>query len=386
MAKTRILIVEDEAVTALDLEETLASLGYEVLGPASSAEKAVAIALKEQPAIVLMDIRLQGDVDGIAAAEEIWRKSAIPSIFLTSHTDEATLSRAKMTNPYGYVLKPYDESELRVAIEIGLHRREQDPAVRVASTIQAHMSGDNVSEIAGEERNSVTIGGKDLDREAFLRRCVPLNQLDDAVLEQLARVSKFRRLKQGEFIVLEHANDCPAFVVASGRIAVMKSAPEGKELNLGLLPPGDIFGLLLSIDENPPTLTLKAQRESIVFAVPTGALSASLESRPELFKEFTQILLEKIQNLNSLALSLAHQRVEVRICAALKSTMLDFGVFDRESNSYRIDLTRLELAELSGSTPETAIRVTKGMEREGILDLTVPSMINVLKPNALDVE
>ncbi|HEY9835263.1 MAG TPA: ATP-binding protein [Stenomitos sp.] len=124
---TQILIVEDESIIALNLTENLKALGYEVVGIAVSGEKAVKKAVQLHPDLVLMDIRLKGKMDGIQAAQQIWERLQIPVIYVTGHSDQSTLERAKITSPFGYILKPVKERELSVAIEIALQRygREQ---------------------------------------------------------------------------------------------------------------------------------------------------------------------------------------------------------------------------------------------------------------------
>src|ERR1700687_2116616 len=113
MANERILVVEDEGVVAADLESILHHLGYEVVGIAPSGEEAVEIGEKEKPNLVLMDIRLKGEMDGIDAAEQIIARFDIPVTYLTAYADETTLNRAKTTMPYGYILKPFQESDIR---------------------------------------------------------------------------------------------------------------------------------------------------------------------------------------------------------------------------------------------------------------------------------
>ena len=96
MGASRILIVEDEAIVALDLEGRLARMGYEAVGRATSGEDAIALALAHRPDLVLMDIRLSGEMDGISAADEIRRSIRAPVIFLTAYSEDATLNRAKI--------------------------------------------------------------------------------------------------------------------------------------------------------------------------------------------------------------------------------------------------------------------------------------------------
>ena len=104
--KARILIVEDESIVAADIEETLKSGGYEVSGIAASGREAIALVEAHLPHLVLMDIRLQGKMTGIEAAQQIVERFHTPIIYLTAHSDEVTLQQAKLTQPYGYLLKP----------------------------------------------------------------------------------------------------------------------------------------------------------------------------------------------------------------------------------------------------------------------------------------
>jgi CheY-like chemotaxis protein len=125
MAKAQVLIVEDDNITVLELRDRLQRLGYAVSAVASYGEEAIEKAGEKRPDVVLMDIRLKGAVDGIEAAEEIRVRFDIPVIYLTALADEDTLQRAKVTEPYGYISKPFDERELEVAIEAALHRHRE---------------------------------------------------------------------------------------------------------------------------------------------------------------------------------------------------------------------------------------------------------------------
>lgn len=122
----KILVVEDEKIIAINLKENLESLGYAVVAIADSGEQAVEKASKYHPDLVLMDIRLKGNIDGISAAQEIWEHLSIPVIYVTGHSDQSTLERAKMTAPFGYILKPVKERELSVVIEIALQRYQRE--------------------------------------------------------------------------------------------------------------------------------------------------------------------------------------------------------------------------------------------------------------------
>ena len=128
MLKTNILIVEDESIVAKDIQHSLMKLGYSVAGIASNSEKALDIVRTDQPDIVLMDIMLKGELNGIQTAEIIRKQYAIPVVFLTAYADESTLAKAKVTEPYGYIIKPYKEIDLQTSIEMALykHQKEQE--------------------------------------------------------------------------------------------------------------------------------------------------------------------------------------------------------------------------------------------------------------------
>ena len=138
MSRLRILIVEDEAVTAADLHDELIAQGYEVTGTTGTAEDAIRLAEKDPPDLVLMDIQLAGSGDGILAAAAMLH-AEIPVIFLTAHYDARTLARAKQARPVGYITKPFDPHQLSVAIEMGIERhRSETERMRLARQLAEH--------------------------------------------------------------------------------------------------------------------------------------------------------------------------------------------------------------------------------------------------------
>lgn len=121
---SRIMVVDDEAIITTQLQERLTSMGYEVVGRASSGEKSIDMAKLLKPDLILMDIVMPGKMDGIDASEIIRTRFDIPVIFLTAYTDDELIKRAKDAGPYGYILKPFQERELKAAIEVALHRKD----------------------------------------------------------------------------------------------------------------------------------------------------------------------------------------------------------------------------------------------------------------------
>jgi PAS domain S-box-containing protein len=127
-----ILICEDEHIVALDIKRHLERFGYAVSGTYASGEDAVLACRERKPDLVLMDIELQGELDGIEAARRIYDQLSIPVVMLTAYADDVTVSRAKDSRPFGYIIKPFEERELRTAIEIALYRHAMDMKLRAS--------------------------------------------------------------------------------------------------------------------------------------------------------------------------------------------------------------------------------------------------------------
>jgi CheY-like chemotaxis protein len=126
MSKTRVLVVEDESIIAMDIVATLKKLGYEVTATVPSGEQAISEVEEDKPDLILMDIVIKGEMDGIETAEQIRSRFSIPVVYLTAYADEKTLERAKITGPFGYITKPFQDTDLRVAVEIGLYKAKMD--------------------------------------------------------------------------------------------------------------------------------------------------------------------------------------------------------------------------------------------------------------------
>jgi signal transduction histidine kinase len=130
----RIQIVEDETIVAMDIEDELTTLGYTVTAIGSSGEEAIQQAVETKPDLILMDIRLKGEVDGIEAAEEIRARFNIPVVYLTAYADDDTLARAKITEPFGYIIKPFQERDLHTTIEMALYKHRMEKKLQAYAT------------------------------------------------------------------------------------------------------------------------------------------------------------------------------------------------------------------------------------------------------------
>ncbi|HTY52797.1 MAG TPA: PAS domain S-box protein [Methanomicrobiales archaeon] len=130
MAKARILVVEDEFITASDIQNNLVTMGYEVPAVVDTGEEAVRKAGELLPSLVLMDITLKGRMNGIEAAKQIRERFDIPIIYLTAHSDESTFRNALVSEPFGYIIKPFNTREMRISIEMALYKHALDRDLR----------------------------------------------------------------------------------------------------------------------------------------------------------------------------------------------------------------------------------------------------------------
>jgi len=183
--RPKLLIVEDESIVAADLAERLARLGYDVLASVPSGEAALEVAGARRPELVLMDIRLQGLMDGVETARELRTRLQLPVIFLTAYAEGSTLQRAKLAEPYGYILKPVADRELEIVIEMALYKSRVDLAIEQSNTQLEQRVAELKEKCAELERfNKVTMG-----REL---RMIELKQEVNALLQAAGQAEKYR--------------------------------------------------------------------------------------------------------------------------------------------------------------------------------------------------
>ncbi len=151
---SKVLVVDDEAIITMQLEERLTALGYEVAGMAASGEESIEKARRLKPDIVLMDIVMPGKMNGIEAAKVIYEELGTPVVFVTSYADDAIIEKAKAARPYGYIVKPFNELEIKAAIEVGLFRSSTEPKPR-----KGKGEGEAEGGVPGEESRYLDLSG-----------------------------------------------------------------------------------------------------------------------------------------------------------------------------------------------------------------------------------
>ena len=372
MAKAKVFIVEDEVLIADEVSISLTELGYHVCGIAAKGEVALEKIKKLQPEVVVCDIRLAGAIDGIEVADYVRNHFGLPVVYLTAHADIATLERAKVTQPYGYVIKPASDLELQTALELALyrHRAEKGEIAPIEEDI-SEVEESSIDDLALAEIYNV------------LRAIPSLAKANDNLLYNISKRSCIKTYKSGQSLVFEGDEDVDGFLVFSGRVAMIKTSVSGRELIVELLPPGNTLGLVASVAWRPYPIRVEAQNESKVIWVPRNCVSELLEKHSEFNSYVMNDLFARLRGAHSISRSLAHDRVEVRVASALLALIPEYGCEKASQDSAEIYMTRQELAHCTGTSLETAVRVTKEMERDGALDLSKRGRIKIVVPEHL---
>jgi PAS domain S-box-containing protein len=161
----KIFIVEDEWLVSLELQQRIKDLGYEIAGASDNGESAIEMILETKPDLILIDINIKGNIDGIETARRVLVKYNVPIIYLTAYSDKTTLERAKITTPYGYIIKPVEERDLLISIEISLNKFEMEKKLKDSEnklSITLQSIGDGV--IATDEKGFITLMNKTAEK------------------------------------------------------------------------------------------------------------------------------------------------------------------------------------------------------------------------------
>ena len=201
--KTSIFIVEDESIVAKDIQQTLEKLGYTVVGTASEGEKAVEIIIELEPDLVLMDIMLKGEMTGIDAAAQLKKEINVPIIYLTAYADKDTLTKAKITQPHGYIIKPFKEVDIRTAVEIALYNHKRETKIKKErdlyySIIKADKSSDG-SIFVKSKYQLVKVKTKEIYFIEALKDYVRINTVDNRYIVHSTMKSIQEKLPPSDF-------------------------------------------------------------------------------------------------------------------------------------------------------------------------------------------
>jgi CheY-like chemotaxis protein len=227
MTKAQILVVEDEGIIALNVQSSLKSLGYDVPIVVASGEEAIAKAERTRPDLVLMDIMLEGELDGVEAAEQIRERFNIPVIYLTACADDDTLQRARITEPFGYLLKPFEERELHTTIEMALYKHkaeeEREKLIEELDAFAHTVAHDLKSPLCTIvsfadmlEKDYATI--PDGERQEYLQMIVRGGHKASSIIDELLLLAGVRKLEEVEMGPLDMAS---IVAEAQQRLALM---------------------------------------------------------------------------------------------------------------------------------------------------------------------
>ena len=239
MAKVKVLVVEDESLVSRDIQSSLKKIGYTVSAAVNSGEKAISEIEEDRPDIVLMDIMLKGKMSGIDAAAAIRERFDIPVVFLTAYADDSTLGKAKTTEPYGYILKPFKEKELQTTIEVALYKHEKDMQLKKErdlyhSIIENKESKDSIFVRADYRLNKINFN--DIFYVEALKDYVVINTSDNSYTTHTTMKEMVRILPSKDFVRIHRS-----FIVNLNKIFSIKYPDLVIEGKMKVLPIGGLY-------------------------------------------------------------------------------------------------------------------------------------------------
>jgi len=216
-----------------------------------------------------------------------------------------------------------------------------------------------------------------MDTAILLNEIAPFNLLPDSVKSKLASSISIRSFAAKELVFLEAEEGSYGYCVVDGQIAMVKTSPNGKELIVELVPPGELFGVVAFLQDRPYPLTARALCDTSVIAIPRRAVLPLLAEYPDLMSGLMRLISNRMQIAQNLARALSHDNVETRIATLLMALIPKVG-WVSSNERLLISLSRQDLADMAGTTIESASRVIKTFERDGLLDASKVGELSIL--------
>ncbi len=248
------------------------------------------------------------------------------------------------------------------------------------------------SDLDWKKLSNAKLKSEESEAYRFLSSLDLFSKLPEEERRLLAADCHFQSFEAGAYLSHEGEDSSSrGFIVVRGRIALLKTSMNGKEFVVELLSPGDLIGLALTLAPNPldEQLSARAQTPTKVLWVPKKSFVAALDHHTDIFRDLIGVLVEHLQSSFRLSRGLAHDRVEVRIATVLSILALKFARIPTSlqnglNNRHTIDITRQQIADLTGTTVESAIRATRAMQRSGLIDISEPGVVRILKLQELE--
>lgn len=303
--KSRILVVEDERIVARDIQTCLQHLGYDVPEIASSSSEAVEIAGRIRPDLVIMDIVLKGVKDGISTATEIKARYGIPMIYLTAYEDEKTLERAKLTEPFGYILKPFAERDLRATIEMALYKHEMESRLR-----RAYEELKKTQQILIQSEKLAALGRFSSGVAHEIRN--PLANISASAQICIRKYAGDDNLKRYLEIILRNANN------ANQIIKELLDFASPKNMDFGVGDLNKIFNRILALIKP----RCEDQKVTVVIQIPENfpKMKMNYKKLEEAFLNFISNSIEAMEQGGLLEISARHHRGANEILITIRDT------------------------------------------------------------------
>lgn len=368
LSGTKILIVEDESVVALDLCRRLEQRGYQVIGRLARGEDVLPFVRGNCPDLVLMDIGLRGEMDGVTAASNLFDELKIPSIFVTAHADERTVERAQLAEPLGYLVKPFKDAELFASIQTSLYRYRME-----TRRSHRHDSSDYFSDSNGSPKSLPP------DRQVIeiLREVDLFSHLPDEKLQEFASNCALETIDRGATLYSEGDRYPSPFLLCSGAATLNIGIGVQKSLLVDFVVPGDLLGLISALDDGAAAYSVRFEDQSQVVLLPRTGFQLLLDEFPMMSLELAKYMSRRLRESDEFLRTIALCTAEGKIAEVLVRLNSRFG------GELRLPITRRQIAAMTGLTIETAVRTMKSLEAREVLESSRPGSVKIIRPDEL---
>jgi CheY-like chemotaxis protein/CRP-like cAMP-binding protein len=370
-----ILVVEDEQLIALDIQRCLEKNGHRVVASVRNGIDAIRAIAEFTPDVAILDILLEGDLDGIDTAILLHEHWDTPVIFVTAHGDEETVKRAQAAQPSTFLVKPFKDQDLLAAVTTATYRNEHRSKVNRIPSGQFNRPPSLTSDKSH-------LLGNELRKIGFFTSVPIFKGLAHEDIELLARGSEVVTYAAGITLPSYVDGERP-FIVANGRLGLTACLSKDRQIILAIIPPLDSLGLFNAVAEKDRETRIRVLRHSTLVMLPKTQFITVLDHDRNFSRRLSQDIIFRLNEAYRRIRFFLSEDTEERIYTLLRSLLSLFPSATASNGNLILDVTRKEIAELAGVSLEAAVQALKNLEKEQLISLSNRRFIEICNPQRL---
>ncbi len=367
MDKGRVLIVEDETLIAMELKDRLERNDYTVCGVVARGEEAIGQFERFKPDLALMDVHLAGKLNGIETAKELQAKKNIPVIYLTAYSNPQLVEQASKTRPYGYLIKPFEERELRATIEVALYKHRMEQWVRDKEQGQVNAFDEGRPHDLATDKRCTRLDEDMTKFSADESQCSACHQGVACTFSSISSSGISTQYRSGAEVIRKFMPNTGVHVVCKGILAISEMVPPPKKVILDLVSAGGILGIVeCSLDLRRYHFSAHALTDAIVTFFPLNEVQRFCADHGGGVKILAEVC-RALRQLEKRYVLLDTAEVSDRLIA----TLLWLSRMDKTPSGQNaiipFELTNATLSSLIGARPETITRLMSQLRAQDLI-------------------